>query len=63
MSDRRVDALSSGYETTEDMRVAYQALKRIPQEDRGRVLCWFCPHCYAYVGPGRNMTCDGGHHA
>lgn len=58
--DKRYESL--GGDVTEGMRQAYALLRSMSPEQRGRVLCWFCDRCYAYVGPGQNMTCDGGHH-
>lgn len=39
-------------EATLAQREAFHLLKEMPQEDRGFVLCWFCPVCYRYIPPG-----------
>jgi hypothetical protein len=43
---------------TAEMRQAYTALRAMTEEQRGRVLCWFCDDCRRYVGPGDHCTCS-----
>jgi hypothetical protein len=44
-------------QVTPKMREAYQAMMALSPEQRGRIICWFCHDCYAYIGPGKNWTC------
>jgi hypothetical protein len=43
---------------TEEIRVAFRALRALTPEQRGFVLCWFCPECRAYIGPGASWDCE-----
>lgn len=50
--------LPCSYHTlTDAMRIAYHALRRLDRLQRGRVLCWFCRDCDAYIGPGEAHQC------
>lgn len=40
-----------------EVSVALQAMRALTPEERGRVLCWFCPRCFAYEGPGQSCEC------
>lgn len=46
------------HDFTDDMREAFRLLMSMPNEMRGRVLCWFCDGCCRYVGPGDYCTCQ-----
>ena len=43
---------------SEDVRRAFQALKRLTAEDRTYVLCWFCSFCGADIPPGKGPCHD-----
>jgi hypothetical protein len=45
---------------TYEAREAYRLLKALSNEDRGRVLCWFCRSCRGYIGPGESHSCEEG---
>ncbi|MBX3205095.1 MAG: hypothetical protein KF764_08495 [Labilithrix sp.] len=45
-------------EYTDEMRQALAMLKAMTNEQRGRVLCWFCSACRRYVGPGDSCRCE-----
>lgn len=56
MSADRTDPLKDytqdGYgETTAGMRAAFAALHALPDEERLRVMTWFCRGCGCYQGP------------
>jgi len=63
MSSRTVDERPPNDAELALVRTALDALRLVPKSYRGLVLCWFCNECRGYVGPGRNMTCEDGHHA
>ena len=43
---------------TAEMSEAMTLLEGLSENRRGRVLCWFCPACHRYVGPGDSCTCQ-----
>ncbi len=45
-------------EVTDSMCEAMAALLKLTDEQRGRVLCWFCGGCCRYVGPGDRCHCE-----
>jgi len=44
---------------TDEMRGIFLKLMRLTDEQRGLILCWFCPDCARYVGPGDECHCCG----
>ncbi len=48
---------SNPHEITSEMREATRLLMLLTEEQRGLVLCWFCPGCWRYVGPGDFCHC------
>jgi hypothetical protein len=43
------------------IRAALAAMEALTADERRRVMCWFCPECLRYVGPGDHCYCPPGY--
>lgn len=55
MSDERNPM---GPSVTPQMSECFRLLKLLTEEQRPLLLCWFCPDCWRYVGPGDTCHCE-----
>ncbi len=54
------DLPCSYHTVTETMREARRALLALNLIQRGLILCWFCPACHEYIGPGESHHVEPG---